>query len=137
MRLIDNPNVQVCGSFVHFKDIETLISCSDDFIAYERAIYIGTYGLSYEDAQACALMEYDLKLEIMSHDIKITLIHDRQADRLNKIKDHLGQEFDTLGYMCKHWHVQPFTFTRRRNLGWSVRDSLLGRKSIKIAKEKT
>ncbi len=134
MNLLDNPDIKVCGSFVHFKDIDTLISYSDAFIAYERAIYMKTYGLNYDDAQTCARMEYDLKLDIMSNDIKISIIHDRRAERLNKVRDHLGQEFPTLGYMCQHWHVQPFTYTRRRNLGWSVKDSLCGRKSISFAR---
>lgn len=130
MELLKNPDIKVCGSFVHFKDVETLISYSDAFVAYERAIYMKTYGLGYDDAQTCALMEYDLKLEIMSNDVKISLLRERKAERMNKVRDHLGNEFPSLGYMCQHWHVQPFTFTRRRNLGWSVKDSLLGRKSI-------
>lgn len=135
MEIFDSPDVRVCGSFVHFKDVETLVSCSDSFIAYERGIYMRDYGLSYADAQECAQMEYDVKLDIMSNELKIKLLQSQAAAKHNVVYDHLGQSFPSLGYMCQHWHVQPFTYTKRRSLGWSVKDSLCGRKSISIAKQ--
>lgn len=136
MEIFDNPMVQVCGSFVHFKDVETLVSCSDSYIAYERSIYMKDYGLCYEDAQACAQMEYDNKLETMSNELKFKLLQSHMASKRCLVYDHTGRAFPTLGYMCKHWHVQPFTYTKRRSLGWSVKDSLCGRKSISLTKVK-
>lgn len=129
MELTGNPNVTIVGSFVHFADVDTLIACADNFIAYERAIYMKQYGLCYDDAQACAQMEYDTKLEIMSNSGKIDALIARQAAGLNTVFDHLGHEFKSISYMCKYWCVQPYTYMTRRRHGWNTRDALLGQKS--------
>ena len=136
MDIDNNPDVLICGSFVRFKYVDNLISCSDSFIAFEREVYMKEYGLSYDDAQTCAQMEYDLKLDIMSNSYKVRAIIDKQATQMNTVYDHHGMEFKSISYMCKYWGVQPYTYMTRRRNGWNVKDALLGRKSITFAKMK-
>lgn len=42
----------------------------------------------------------------------------------NKIKDHLGNEFDCIKDMCKHYNVSEVTYKYRKNLGLNTESSL-------------
>ena len=37
------------------------------------------------------------------------------------VTDHLGNQFESISQMCKHWGVRHNTFKLRRNkMGWSI-----------------
>lgn len=41
------------------------------------------------------------------------------------VTDHLGNQFESIGQMCKHWGVAPNTFKHRINkMGWSMGKAL-------------
>lgn len=124
MDMFNDPDVFFSRTFVRFKDVATLIGYADEFIAFERAIYMKDYGLCFDDAQVCAQYEYDTKLETMNLSLKE---HEARANKYKAIRDHLGRPFPSVGHMCKYWHIQPFAYNRRRALGWSIQESLCGR----------
>lgn len=124
MDMFTDPNVLFSRTFIHFKDVAMLVKYADEFIAFERAVYMKDYGLCFVDAQACAQYEYDTKLETMKASFNDA---DDKAAKYRSVHDHLGQPFPSVGHMCKHWHIQPFAYNRRRALGWSIQESLCGR----------
>lgn len=124
MGMFNDPDVLFSRTFIHFKDIATLATYADEFIAFERAVYMKDYGLPFADAQVCAQYEYNTKLETMNVPLSDT---DDKAAKYRYVHDHLGQSFPSVGHMCKHWHIQPFAYNRRRALGWSIQESLCGR----------
>ena len=47
-----------------------------------------------------------------------------------KIKDHLGNEFNSATEMIKHYNVKPNTGLARLKRGWSIEEAVLGTKEI-------
>lgn len=60
----------------------------------------------------------------------------RKARKKEEYTDHLGQKFNSLGNMCKHWGLHLQTYDSRMAQGWSLKDILetpvngIGKKQI-------
>lgn len=46
------------------------------------------------------------------------------AKNAKEVEDHLGQKFNSINAMCKHWGVARSTFMSHRKAGWSVKKAL-------------
>ena len=47
------------------------------------------------------------------------------------VKDHLGNQFDSMKSMFTHWGILPSTYYSRTRKGWSLEEVLTGKKSNK------
>ena len=47
-----------------------------------------------------------------------------------KCKDHLGNEFDSISDMCRHWGVSRATFDSRLKVGYTLEQSLSGKNIV-------
>ena len=53
------------------------------------------------------------------------------GDSVSQVKDHLGNSFSSYAQMTEYWKVGYNTFKKRRNNGWSLEESLTGKKNSK------
>lgn len=47
------------------------------------------------------------------------------------VKDHLGNQFDSLKSMLSHWGILPSTYHARTRKGWSLEEALTGKRKKK------
>lgn len=117
------------------------------YIAWAVAGYVKGYGLSTEDARACAEIDWGLCLEAQAEAAR------PPAERLGKVlerkrtrkvqemfnspitrpdqrpprkeaEDHRGNKYPSIKAMCKAYGIRDATWRSRRRAGWSVERAL-------------